>query len=74
MHRTTKTSMISFRIAKQLKKRLENAALRERRTLSSVIVGILQDSLDSREDNTPLGVSTLTAKAYSLSKTCRFHH
>jgi len=56
MHRTTKTSTISFRIAKQLKKRLENAALRERRTLSSVIVGILQDSLDSREDNTTLGV------------------
>lgn len=48
--------MISFRIADRLKKRLEDTALKERRTLSSVIIRILQDSLGSQEDNAPLGV------------------
>jgi hypothetical protein len=45
--------MISFRITDQLKKKLEDRALRERRSLSSCIVRIVQDSLESQEYNTP---------------------
>ena len=54
MHRKKKTAMVSFRVENQLKSRLEAMALRERRTLSSCIVGILQDSLDPQQDTTQL--------------------
>jgi len=57
MHRTTKTSMISFRAENQLKKKLEDIALKNRRATSAVIVLILQDFLDSQEGNlTPGGI------------------
>lgn len=57
MDRTRKTSMISFRAENLLKKRLQEIALKNRRALSSVIIGILQDFLDSQEGNvTPGGI------------------
>ena len=43
--------MISFRIESQLKNKLLNVASRENRSLSSLIVGLLRNSLDSQGDN-----------------------
>ena len=55
MDRTRKTSMISFRVENQIKKKLQDIALRKRRALSSVIVGILQNALASPRGNVALG-------------------
>ena len=55
MNRRIKTSMISFRIESQLKDRLLNMALRENRSLSSLIVGLLRSSLDSQSGNAKPG-------------------
>ena len=47
--------MVSFRIESQLKNRLLDVALRENRSLSSLIVGLVRSSLDSRESNETSG-------------------
>ena len=57
MKRKRKTSMISFRIESQLKDKLLNIALRENRSLSSLIVGLLRSSLDSQGGNARPGGS-----------------
>ena len=49
--RSRKTSMISFRIESQLKNKILDIALRENRSLSSLIVGLLESSLDSQGGN-----------------------